>query len=979
MFTNLRHSKSGMMKSALCAGLIAASQIAWGVDCSQVSGPWQEGDTFTAGQYVTYNAGIYEALTTHTAYPGTGWTPEVGSLWRYEEPDHCSGGDNGGDDGGDNGGDDGDNGGDDGNTGDLTGTKFVPYFYSWSLQNSSYWLNDISQMPANVDHVLMAFALAYGDEIKLQSDDANELTRQINAARQKGVKVGVSTGGATAGYLTDMPGTAQEVATKFVNFIQDNHFDFIDVDFEGSYTENPAAVDKMVAIMAEVRKQLPNHDITLTVPSYGGEYGLSDSVIGMAKKMYQADALTAVTAMSFDYYSLNRDVYQAAKVSVGMIAKEITGECSEPVARDCASGFDNFPKARNMYGIISMIGMADDSHVTSIEEQKNQATFARENGLYSIGFWAISRDQGQNCNGGLDLCSGIDSPAGAFTQATLEGLNATDGNDNGGDTGGDDGGDTGGDNGDTGGDTGGDNGDNGGDTGGDSGGDSGDCDTTAPEWSASETYTQGMQVYYDGAIYSAKWWTKGNVPGSSQWGPWELVDDSGCPGDGGDDGGDNGGDDNGNDDDVDTTGWPKPLYENNKPYENTTGSVVGTYFVEWGVYGRNFPVEKIPARNLTHLLYAFIAVCGPNESLRIANPQGHSVLMNECSDQQDYTVTIHDRFAALEKSYPGDKWDDPIRGNFGQLRRLKKTHPDITILPSIGGWTLSDPFHYFANDPQKRAVFVDSVIDFLKTYKFFDGVDIDWEYPGGGGANPDLGLPQDRDGYAELMHDLRAALDTLEAETGREYQLTSAVGAAPSKIDSVNYSNAVQYMDYIFAMTYDYYGAWNNELGHQTGIYPADHEIHEGFSAEATLDNLMAAGVPANKLVIGAAMYGRGWKGVSGGTETDPFVGTGGGKHAGTWEDGVLDYRAIEQNMLGGANGQGVNGYKYFYDESAEAPYLWNYSNGSLITFDNARSVKAKGQYVRNNGFAGIFSWEIDADNGNILNAIHEGLGHPQQ
>ncbi|MCP4325071.1 MAG: hypothetical protein GY787_25140, partial [Alteromonadales bacterium] len=107
----------------------------------------------------------------------------------------------------------------------------------------------------------------------------------------------------------------------------------------------------------------------------------------------------------------------------------------------------------------------------------------------------------------------------------------------------------------------------------------------------------------------------------------------------------------------------------------------------------------------------------------------------------------------------------------------------------------------------------------------------------------------------------------------------------------------------------------------------------------------------------------------------DPFTGKGTGKIKGTWEDGVLDYRDIQTNFAG-ANNQGKNGFNYFYDEQAQAPYLWNKSTGELITYDDKRSAKAKSEYARNLGLAGVFSWEIDADNGDILNAMHEGLGH---
>lgn len=80
--------------------------------------------------------------------------------------------------------------------------------------------------------------------------------------------------------------------------------------------------------------------------------------------------------------------------------------------------------------------------------------------------------------------------------------------------------------------------------------------------------------------------------------------------------------------------------------------------------------------------------------------------------------------------------------------------------------------------------------------------------PGGQGAAPDLGDPlKDGDAYAALMQELRIMLDELTVETGRTYELTSAVGVGYDKIEDVNYADAVPHMDYIFAMTYDFYGA----------------------------------------------------------------------------------------------------------------------------------------------------------------------------
>ena len=176
----------------------------------------------------------------------------------------------------------------------------------------------------------------------------------------------------------------------------------------------------------------------------------------------------------------------------------------------------------------------------------------------------------------------------------------------------------------------------------------------------------------------------------------------------------------------------------------------------------------MPGQNLTHILYGFIPICGANESLKeIENGNSWRALQKACGDSQDYEVVIHDPWAAIQKSLPGVDAKDPIRGTYSQLMALKQRYPDLKILPSVGGWTLSDPFHGFT-EKANRDVFVASMKDFLKTWKFYDGVDIDWEFPGGGGPNPNLGDPtKDGQAYIDLMRELRAMLDELEARSSR--------------------------------------------------------------------------------------------------------------------------------------------------------------------------------------------------------------------
>ncbi|HDC4524798.1 TPA: glycoside hydrolase [Enterobacter cloacae] len=416
------------------------------------------------------------------------------------------------------------------------------------------------------------------------------------------------------------------------------------------------------------------------------------------------------------------------------------------------------------------------------------------------------------------------------------------------------------------------------------------------------------------------------------------------------------------------------LQENNKAFAKHTDKVVGAYFPEWGVYGRNFPVDKIPAANLNHILYGFIPICGGdgiNDGLKtVEGGNSFAALQRACAGRPDYTVAIHDPWAALQKPQSGvSNWDDPYKGNFGQLMALKKAHPDLKILPSIGGWTMSDPFFHM-NDTAIRARFVSSVKDFLKTWKFFDGVDIDWEFPGGGGVNEALGNAQvDKATYTALMHDLRSMLNELSAETGRTYELTSAIGAGKDKIEDVDYTTAQQYLDHIFLMSYDFYGAWSmTDLGHQAALHAPAWRPDTNYTTENGVNALLEQGVQPGKIVVGTGMYGRGWTGVHGYTGNNPFTGTATDGVKGTWEPGVVDYRQIVNEY------KGKPGWEYGYDADAEAPYVFNKSTGELISYEDARSATAKGKYVLAKNLGGLFAWSIDSDNGDILNAMNESL-----
>ncbi|WP_411108367.1 glycosyl hydrolase family 18 protein [Streptomyces sp. c-19] len=374
----------------------------------------------------------------------------------------------------------------------------------------------------------------------------------------------------------------------------------------------------------------------------------------------------------------------------------------------------------------------------------------------------------------------------------------------------------------------------------------------------------------------------------------------------------------------------------NPPVGNT---VKMGYFTNWGVYGRNYHVKNIvtsgSASKITHINYAFGNVTG-----------------GKC--------TIGDAYADYDKAYTADQsvdgvadtWDQPLRGNFNQLRKLKKAYPNIKILWSFGGWTWSGGFGQAVQNP---AAFAQSCYDLVEDPRWadvFDGIDLDWEYPNA------CGLSCDTSGPAAFKNMMQA----MRAKFGADYLVTAAVTAdasAGGKIDAADYAGAAQYMNWFNVMTYDFFGAWaakgptapHSPLTSYAGIPQA------GFNSAEAIAKFKAKGIPANKLLLGIGFYGRGWTGVTqaapGGTATGPA--------AGTYEQGIEDYKVLKASCP--ATGT-VAGTAYAHCGTN----WWSY--------DTPATVTSKMSWAKNQGLGGAFFWEFSGDTGNgeLVGAINNGL-----
>ncbi|MFD4866300.1 glycosyl hydrolase family 18 protein [Streptomyces sp. NPDC058412] len=369
------------------------------------------------------------------------------------------------------------------------------------------------------------------------------------------------------------------------------------------------------------------------------------------------------------------------------------------------------------------------------------------------------------------------------------------------------------------------------------------------------------------------------------------------------------------------------------------GKVKLGYFTEWGVYGRNYHVKNLvtsgTASKITHINYAF-------------------------GNVQNGQCTIGDAYADYDKAYTADQsvdgvadtWDQPLRGNFNQLRKLKKAYPNIKILWSFGGWTWSGGFPQAAANPTAFAQSCYNLVEDPRWADVFDGIDLDWEYPNA------CGLSCDTSGAAAFKNLMQAT----RAKFGANNLVTAAITADASsggKIDAADYGGAAQYVDFYNVMTYDFFGAWaaqgptapHSPLTSYAGIPQA------GFNSADAIAKLKAKGVPGAKLNLGIGFYGRGWTGVTqaapGGTATGPAPGT--------YEQGIEDYKVLKNSCP--ATGT-IAGTAY-----AKCGSNW-------WSYDTPATIAGKMTWAKQQGLKGAFFWEFSGDttNGELANAIHTGL-----
>lgn len=288
----------------------------------------------------------------------------------------------------------------------------------------------------------------------------------------------------------------------------------------------------------------------------------------------------------------------------------------------------------------------------------------------------------------------------------------------------------------------------------------------------------------------------------------------------------------------------------------------------------------------------------------------------------EYVTHINYAFGHVQGNFRGIRIDNEAR--LKTIAALKKQAPHLKVLLSIGGWG-SGNFSEMAANADNRLAFATDCKRVIEEYGI-DGIDIDWEFPTSNSAGISSSSDDTRN-YNYMMRDIRAAI-------GNDKLLTLATVCSADYID---FEGIMPYVDFVNIMAYD----MENPPKHNAPLYQSS-KYGGWINCDKAVKAHLNKGIPASKLVFGMPFYGHGIEGY----------------------DNFTDFKNIKVPA----------GYSNCWDDEAMVPYVTDKNGRFVLSYDNARSIGLKCDYILEHGLLGAMFWDDAGDDSN--HTLHKTIAN---
>jgi chitinase len=349
------------------------------------------------------------------------------------------------------------------------------------------------------------------------------------------------------------------------------------------------------------------------------------------------------------------------------------------------------------------------------------------------------------------------------------------------------------------------------------------------------------------------------------------------------------------------------------------------------------------------LLPAFSALAKPNRVV-----VGYSATWRdpdsppECYNYDAVTFLVR----AFLAPHPDGAVETPD-GYFNKTMESLAREHGVKLLMSLGGEASNaNNWLSIARNPKYFQNFCDN-LDKLLADHGYDGIDIDWE--------PSATTAEDGIAYTSFLKNLRVRFP------GRI--ITTALGASEYWIGHFSWNDVTDNVDYVNVMTYDYSGGWGGRADYCSNLFPAGaYAPKPTLSVAEGMTNLIENHkVPPAKLLLGITFWPSRFSVDHIG---DPFPVNGPGYSMNiTFADTMSLLRTGK--------------YADFWDEKAAMPYLQRKAGGSVVVYENPKSIRRKCDYAAKLGCAGVMIWhlgaDLDGDRAPLMDAVAESCGVAKQ
>lgn len=256
------------------------------------------------------------------------------------------------------------------------------------------------------------------------------------------------------------------------------------------------------------------------------------------------------------------------------------------------------------------------------------------------------------------------------------------------------------------------------------------------------------------------------------------------------------------------------------------------------------------------------------------------------------------------------------------------------IIPSF---RTTETFVAVATNEEARHNFVKNIVKMINDYDL-DGVDFDWECPYN---------ETESNGFYLLCKETYEAVKA----NNPKHLVTAALLLGALANDRFKLTKSIAYLDYVSMMSYEMHV--HTKATHHAALY-ASNVGATPYCINNSYYELKNLTVPDEKIIIGAAFFGRQWTNSKG-------LGT-----SATYIDAALSYGTILNNYV---NKQ-TDTLKRYWDDRCKAPYIYDSETGLFISYDDPESIACKADFVVSKKLGGMMCWQTGQDNGDLVQAF---------